>query len=202
MKVLTLSQEDLHAHTHALTQQIMQKEMKINLLIGIATGGVFISRPLHEILKKNGWNGQYAEIKLSRPSTNLKKKWKFKSLLTKLPYAILDILRILEVSLFESLKSKNYDSTKESTISLPTSLINSIKKADSLLLIDDAIDTGTTILAIKHVIKDLNPNIDIKIGVLTVTHKAPYIQPDYTLYRGVLLRCPWAEDYKGGDKLA
>jgi len=201
MKVLTLSQENLHAHTQALTQQIMQKDMNIDILIGIATGGVFISRPLQEILQNNGWNGQYAEIKLSRPSTNVKKKWKLKSLLTKLPYAILDILRILEVSLFESFKSKNYDSTRESSISLPTSLVDSIKKADSILLIDDAIDTGTTILAIKHVIQALNPNIDIKIGVLTVTHKKPYVQPDYTLYRGVLLRCPWAEDYKGGDKL-
>lgn len=108
---------------------------------------------------------------------------------------------MLEVTLFEKMKSNTYNPNKESKVTLTKELQDKIKNAKSILIVDDSIDTGATVLAIQNVIKSLNPHIIIKVAVLTVTHKKPYIEPEYTNYTRTLLRCPWAEDYKGEDKI-
>lgn len=201
MKVITLSQYALKNEALSLCTKIQTDEFTPDIILGIATGGIYISQPIKECFEAMKWHGLYAEIKLSRQTTKIKKKINIKSILQKLPYPILNLLRILEVTLFEKTKLKQYNPNKESRVDVPQNLQEKIKNATSLLLIDDAIDTGTTVLAIKNVIESLNPRIHIKVAVLTVTHNHPYIEPDYTNYRRTLLRCPWAEDYKGDDKI-
>lgn len=201
MKVITLNSIDLEDKAFSLASMILKDQWEADLIIGIATGGVFVSRPMKTRFIENGWDGEYFEMKLSRQSTEAKKKLKVKIFLTKLPYFIPNQLRKLEMFISESFKAGEYDPSKEKRVVLSDDLINGIKSSNSILLVDDAIDTGSTILAIKHVIRRLNPSIDIKVAVLTVTHKKPYIEPDYTLYKRILLRCPWAEDYKGRDKI-
>ena len=201
MKVITLSQKALKRESLSLCKRIQEDKFAPDIIIGIATGGIYISQPIKECFEEKGWHGFYAEIKLSRHTTKIKKRTNIKSVLQKLPYPLLNRLRMFEVTFFEKLKSHQYNTNKESKIQLPQKLKEEIKNASSLLLIDDAIDTGATVLAIKNVIASLNPNITIKVAVLTVTHKHPYIEPDYTNYKRALLRCPWAEDYKGEDKI-
>lgn len=201
MKVLTFTREQLEEASFTLAKKVLDSKYYPMIIIGIATGGVYISRPIKGKFIENNWNGKYYEIKLSRKSTETKKKFQIKNILTKLPYFLLNRLRMLEVCIFETLKSKKYDPSKEDNIILSEDLIEAIKSVDTILLIDDAIDTGSTILAIKNVIREINPNIDMKVAILTVTHNKPYVEPEYTLYRRVLIRCPWAEDYKGEDKI-
>ena len=201
MKVITLSQKELRNEAFSLCNTIREDHFTPDIILGIATGGIYISRPMKECFEEKAWHGFYTEIKLSRHTTKIKKSINIKSILLKLPYSILNLLRMLEVTLFEKMKSNTYNPNKESRVTLTKELQDNIKNANSILLVDDAIDTGTTLLAIKNVIKSLNPHITIKVAVLTVTHKEPYIEPEYTNYKRVLLRCPWAEDYKGEDKI-
>lgn len=201
MKVLTISQKKLQHLSSQLFLSIQKDMYTPDIIVGIATGGIYVSNPIKNLYKNQGWKGFYTEIKLSRSSTDIKKKSDVRLLLTKLPYWILNILRTIEVSLFEMIKPTTYNNIKESDVFLPKSLQNKIHNANSLLLIDDAIDTGSTILALKNIITTINPNIKIKVAVLTMTHSKPYIEPNFTLYKRVLLRCPWAEDYKGDDKI-
>jgi len=201
MKVLTLSKKQLHEHACQLFSLIQNDGITIDTVVGIATGGIYVSQPIHKALIKVKWKGQYIETKLSRPSTETKESLGVKNILTKLPYSLLNILRIIEVKYFEIFKATQYDNTVEKRIHFSNTQINIIKKTQTLLLVDDAIDTGSTILALKHVIQNINPKIQIKVAVLTVTHQTPYIIPDYTLYRNVLLRCPWSMDYKSRDKI-
>jgi len=201
LKVLTISQNELKNLSYKLLSMIKEDQVAIDILIGIATGGVYVSSPIKDKLRKEKWHGKYHEIKLSRKTTRTKKNLPFKFIFSKLPYFILNFLRKLEVFIFENFKSNAYKVSKENNIHLSPEIIKDIKNANSIFLVDDAIDTGSTMLAIKNVIETINPNVKIKIVVLTVTHKHPYIEPDYTLYKRVLLRCPWAEDYKGSDKI-
>lgn len=201
MKVNTITRNQLDQLSNTLLTHIQKEAFTIDILIGIATGGVYVCKPIKQQLEKDGWQGKYYEIKLSRPSTASKKRLKLNTLLGKLPYFILNLLRNFEMMLSERFKSKRYDKAIEERVELPAALVEDIKRRNSVLLIDDAIDTGSTILAIKNVIQRINPDIDIKVAVMTVTHKDPYVQPDYTLYERVLLRCPWAMDYKGKDKI-
>ena len=200
MKVLTLSRERLIDLSHQLLSIIQKDKIEIDIIIGIATGGIYVSQPIHEQLLKNKWKGNYTEIKLSRLSTEKKESLGVKRILTKLPYSLSNILRILEVKYLESFKSSEYDKSIENRVHFTNKQIEKIQQSKILLLVDDAIDTGSTMLALKHVIEKINPDITVKIAVLTVTHKEPYIDPNYTVYKGFLLRCPWAMDYKGEDK--
>ena len=201
MKVLTLTRKQLNEEAHKLLAEIQQDQIHFDMVIGIAIGGIYVSQPIKEEMCKNGWTGKYNEIKLSRKSTDVKQKWQLKKILTKLPYSVLNLLRIIEVKLFEQFKAGTYNTSKENHVIFSDITRQEIMNSNSILLIDDAIDTGSTVLAIKNVLKKINPDIDVKIAVLTVTHTSPYIKPDYTLYKHVLLRCPWAEDYKGMDKI-
>lgn len=201
MEVKTISIEALTTLSYQLLKKVQENEFHPDTLIGIATGGIYISRPMHEELKKISWQGGYYEIKLQRASTKSKKKLGLKLIFKLLPYSVLNILRILESKALEKLNHKSYDAKKEKEIKLSDALIKNIQNAKNILLIDDAIDSGTTLLAIKNVIYKINPKLTIKIAVLTVTHKSPYIEADYRLFDRVLLRCPWAEDYKGCDKI-
>ena len=201
MKVLTLSSDALTDLSQQLLTIIQKENIEIDMIIGIATGGIYVSQPIYTQLQKEGWEGAYTEIKLSRPSTQKKESLGIKIILTKLPYFLSNILRVLEVKFLEKFKSKVYDENKEKHIHFSEKQIKDIQGAKTLLLIDDAIDTGTTMLALKNVIQAINPEIIVKTAVLTVTHKHPYLEPDYTLYKDVLLRCPWAMDYKGEDKI-
>ena len=201
MKVVTLSQKELRDEAFALCKTILEDNFTPDIILGIATGGVFISQPIRECFEEKSWHGFYAETKLSRHTTEIKKSINVKSILQRLPYSILNLLRVLEVTLFEKMKSDRYNPDKESKVTLAKELQDKIKNAKSILIVDDAIDTGATVLAIQNVIKLLNPHIITKVAVLTVTHKKPYVMPDYTNHKRVLLRCPWAEDYKGGDKI-
>ena len=201
MKTLTLSRKSLTDLSHQLLSIIHQDSTTIDMIIGIATGGIYVSQPIYEELQKQQWEGTYTEVKLSRSSTEKKESLGVESILTKLPYPLLNLLRTIEVKYFETFKSNDYDDTIEERVRFNDTQINDIKQSKTLLLIDDAIDTGSTIMALKNVIQKINPTITVKVAVLTVTHNKPYIEPDYTLYKKVLLRCPWAMDYKGKDKI-
>lgn len=202
MRVLTLSNKKLIEASQTLLAHIQKEHPDIDMLLGIATGGIYVSQAMYQQLKQTQWKGYYSEIKLSRPSTEKKESLGVKKILTKLPYFLSNLLRILEVKYFEFRKTDAYDKTIENRIHFSSEQREHIIKAKTLLLIDDAIDTGSTMLALKNTIEAINPNVKVITAVLTVTHKKPYVTPDFTLYNHVLLRCPWAMDYKGGDNLA
>lgn len=201
MKVKTLFRNDLETFSKELGDKILENNANLDVIIGIATGGIYVSRPIQEKFLNKDWNGKYYEVKLSRQSTDIKKKLKVGKILRLLPYFILNLLRNIEVFIMEKKKSKSYDNSKENKIEFSKELESTLKTSKSVLLIDDAIDTGSTILAIKNVIKEINAHIDVKVAVLTVTHEHPFIEPDFMIFGRVILRCPWAEDYKGEDRI-
>ena len=196
MRVVTLTPEKLIEKSKDLAKYIIESRWSPDLVIGIKTGGLYVAEILLEELHVNGIESEYQVISLSRPSTHRKKAFKVDKFLKKLPYFVLDILRNLEVYIIEQNKDNMYDPKKEKDIPQSENLLQQIKISKKILLVDDAIDTGSTVLAIKNYIYNINPATEVKIAVLTTTHKNPYIKADFSLYNRVLLRCPWAEDYK------
>ena len=66
-----------------------------------------------------------------------------------------------------------------------------------ILLTDDAIDSGATMMWVKNQFIEQYKDLEIKVAVITVTTPHPLVDADYALYRDrVLVRFPWSNDTK------
>lgn len=73
--------------------------------------------------------------------------------------------------------------------------INAIKASKYILVVDDAVDSGNTLMAVKETIESLDSDVEIRTAAITVTTSAPAIIPDYYIYHNrTLIRFPWSKD--------
>jgi hypothetical protein len=57
------------------------------------------------------------------------------------------------------------------------------------------VDSGATLAAVLGTLREVcGPTTQLRTAVITVTMEDPAVEPDYTLYRGVLCRFPWSFD--------
>jgi len=72
--------------------------------------------------------------------------------------------------------------------------LSNIKK---LLIVDDSVDTGRSMLAVRELVKLKFPNCEIKTASLNVMSKSKgVIKIDYTVYEDKILRTPMSKDSK------
>jgi hypoxanthine phosphoribosyltransferase len=65
----------------------------------------------------------------------------------------------------------------------------------SLLVVDDAVDSGATLSRVLAAVAGLAPpGTEIRSAVIAVTTKSPCVEPTYALYRQRLCRFPWSID--------
>lgn len=70
--------------------------------------------------------------------------------------------------------------------------IASIKK---VLIVDDSVDTGSSMLAVRNLVESKFPNSEIKTAVLNVMSQSKdVIKVDYSLYEDAMLRTPMSKD--------
>lgn len=64
-----------------------------------------------------------------------------------------------------------------------------------VLLLDDAVDSGSTLRSVIDAMKIRYPDIEVKSAVITITSDTPIAMPDYYLYNdSTLIRMPWSID--------
>jgi hypoxanthine phosphoribosyltransferase len=155
------------------------------MVVAIATGGVYVAEAMG-----------YADVetvKLQRVGTATKRTLLDK-ILKQLPGCVTDRLRMLEARLLEW-REKGEKQLAEVTLS------ESIRAGleshpGSVLVIDDAVDSGRTLLAVVKKLKAVLPDADVRSAIITVTRSSAVIKPDYTLYADhTLIRFPWSGDY-------
>ena len=163
-----------------------------DLVVGICTGGAMVAK---QLLASGVLRANYAELTAQRPSTHYKKKIRLDLLLCWLPKWLCNLLRIIEVKrnvmAFDPLRV-----TQRHVVLADEDKIM-ICMAKRLLVIDDAVDSGATLRTVCEFLQHINPNAELRTAVLTVTFPAPLQQPDFSLYRNVLLRFPWSADVRG-----
>ncbi|MBT8244675.1 MAG: hypothetical protein HKP48_04945 [Winogradskyella sp.] len=185
MKVLTLHKSDFEKHCQDLFLKI---DIQPNVVVGILNGGGFV---LEEFKKNASATTEFAIVKLQRDSTNgIKKKKLLQTFLKASPITLLDGLRRLEHRRNLNRKLKEIQSDLEIEIKSKS------KSIISILILDDALDSGVTI---KSVIKSLNkqfPNSEIKTAVISWTNPKSVVAPDFYAFKNTLVRFPWSLDYK------
>lgn len=196
MRVVTLHESQLMFFSQKLALNVLSSGYRPDLIIGIKTGGAFVSEFLYDVLLNYDDNISYYEVSLKRHLSHKKQYLKVNYFLKYFPYIMLNLMRNLEVYLYELTKPSNYILNRQNDIIIREEDIKTTKNAKNILLVDDAIDSGATLLEVKAKISTINMNAQIKSAVLTSTHKSSYISADFTLFERVLLRCPWSNDYK------
>ena len=197
-KVITLDRKLFKVKCINLCELILENNYVPDVLIGIASGGVKV---LNEI-PKISINESRFNLELRRNSTKHKNKLSF---IRYLNINVLNFLRIME-SIYVDCKlyiSKKTD-IKQSAKYLKKKgfieeqlLHKEIKISNKkVLIVDDAIDSGETVLVIKSVLEEQFENIEVKVAVITKTLKYSYIEPDFCLFKNVLIRFPWSNDFK------
>lgn len=85
---------------------------------------------------------------------------------------------------------------RSSHISSSSIVIPAISPSVSkVLLVDDAVDSGATLLAVTQAIRDARPDLEVRSAAITVTDDTPVAMPDFYLYHNsTLVRMPWSID--------
>ena len=194
MKVKTLYTEYFNKECLLLGHDIFA-DYDPDVIIGVLNGGGYVGRQIVQVSPKET---TYVEVKIQRDGTTKKEKGLIHRILQSLPYGVLNILRILESIVLEY-KSKKNNTKRKGTIKLPDNVVSFLSDGENkkVLLVDDAIDSGATLLLIKQYLMSKFENIDVKIAVITITTKQPLVVADYyRYYNRTLIRFPWSNDIK------
>ncbi len=184
MRVITLDEGEFVASCTRL-QEVVAGRFAPDLVVGIATGGVHVARNMFAGVPQ-------VSVMRRRPSTSRKPR----GLFGRLPYFVTDILRMLESKVLSSRKR-----SASVPLSLDAETSAAIGEARSVLIVDDAVDSGVTMSVVVDAVKAAaRPGARIMTAAITVTTKNPVIRPDFCLYDDrTLVRFPWSRDYHKVD---
>lgn len=185
MQVITYTPQLLQAAAECLSTQIQRSGVHPSYLVAIQHGGAVLG----QMMKESFPEAEYHEIKLTR-SFGINKSL-LRPIIKALPMKVRDWLRMLEITLMD-LDRKSNQPERYGSVKLSISP----KEDDIILLIDDAIDTGATIVKARDAILQQYPDVKILVAVITVTTEHPLCDADYYLYHNqTLCRFPWSMDY-------
>lgn len=188
-RVVTLDNERFRQACRQLANIVVDggDGFRPDLIIGIRTGGEYVARAMQKSLP----DVPVETVELHRPMTEGKKG--FSGWLRRLPRPMLDAMRIGESWLLSVLPHR-----KSSPAVISEELGKQIATARSILVVDDACDSGVTLRSVVDAIVDISDRHSrIRTGVLTLTTRHPVIIPDYILFAPrTLIRFPWSADMK------
>lgn len=185
--------------THELTIYDVQ-ELSVQLAEQIETppdAVVFVGRGgylIGDTLAKQ-FHTPLLEIRASRYGGTFKKRIAW--ILKKLPLGLKIFLRNIEM------KSKVHQKYAKRKI-ITSSCLTSQQNFSRLLLVDDSVDTGHTILACKNELLRLFPDAQIEIASFAVWKASEsLVSVDYHLFDDLIISFPWSSDSKEyGDFIA
>lgn len=195
MRVITLNNEALEEHASRLAGMVAADGRRYDAIVGVRRGGSIVCDTFCRHFPSANY-GFRTDVSLQRPSTR-KKGGSVSKLLKKLPYWMLNLMRMAESKIL--VIKQRFSNHRTSDVEIPEDLMQMLKiqKKIEILLIDDAIDSGDTLYAIINTLRKVNPSLGVKVVVITVTTKSPRTFPDYYIYNNrTLIRFPWSNDYK------
>lgn len=194
MKVIDFTNNDFVRFSCELKKLISPTQPVV--VIGVANGGVPLADHFSKYLSNNHQNSVSSfVVKCQRNSTKPKSSSLGKavfSIIQFFPKIILNYARVIEFYMLNRSKGKLsqrvvVDSTIPNNYDLSSSIV---------VIIDDAIDSGSSIVAVKSFLEEQYRLKEVLVATVVVTTSSPLINPNFSLYSNVLVRFPWSKDSK------
>lgn len=185
MELIDLTLDDILSECNKLHSKIIQN-FNYDLVIFVAKGAYLIGKDLAELN-----DVPLLVVSAKRKGNKIKKL--ISPLLKFVPNKILIKLREKENN------SSYHENNSERYVSFDEKIYSKFNEKKKILLVDDSIDTGNTIISVKESLEKYFYNSTIKIATINVMKKAN-IYPDYFLYENKLVRGPWSSDSKENYK--
>lgn len=188
MRVLSLSQMEFAAACTRLGQELLQAEPQA--VVAVRTGGWAVVEQMPQVealgLARFG-------VTARRTSTTRKEALNARRLLTRLPRWVTDRLRVWEHVGRE--RRFLHRGAEDRQVTLPKEFVGWLREEPrSLVVVDDAVDTGSSLEAVIRGILTVAPRTRVRTAAIVQTFREPLVKPDYVLYRNMLVRFPWSMD--------
>jgi hypoxanthine phosphoribosyltransferase len=165
-------------------------------IIGIRTGGLVVAEAM---AKAVGGDVTVLAVTCRRPSSRHKPTSSaVRRAVAHLPRPLLDQLRVIEHAVLTRKPAAaphgDYQFDEDELHDLDAWMAGSGQRP-SLLIVDDAVDSGTTLSVVLGAVRQRAPRAaTIRSAAITVTTERPLASPDYALYHRQLCRFPWSLD--------
>jgi len=196
MQVVTLNEEALAKASRDLWSSVERSGFRPTHVVGIVTGGAVVVDRMRAALPQDV---RTVTVSLSRPGTAIKRRSASDRLLSRLPYAVTDRLRVWEARILARRNGNGAEKPSPDLSPPDADALGQIAETpDSrVLVVDDAVDSGRTLAAVAGRLRDKTGEDRVKTAVIVQTQPDVTCRPDYRLYDGVLCRFPWSNDYRG-----
>lgn len=192
--VISLDQPAFEAACADLMMRVMASG-RPDALVAIPTGGLHVAAAM---ARAAGDGLPVLSLTCRRPTTQHKQNLAaLKKLVAGLPRPIADRLRVWEHALLTrkapsgSLAPYRFDADELAALG---QWLGAAGATPHLVVVDDAVDSGATLLRVTQQIQIMAPAARVRSAVVTVTTAQPLIQPDHALYHRQLCRFPWSLD--------
>lgn len=194
--VRTLNQVQLRTAARELLNLVEDSGFQPDLIVSVANGGTRVVESIKDEIDNLGISTE--AVLCQRPGTPAKKRLRLSLLVKRLPLSVRSALRVAE-HMVRLLLERAEENDKRDVTVIWSSLACQTLPA-RILVIDDAVDSGNTLVAVEAFLRARYPSAEIRFGVLAQTRKKVFRDPDYSLYRSVLIRFPWSSDYRHHDE--
>lgn len=176
--------ENVEEETKKLAQIIQKDNEKVDLVVFIARGAYQIGKVLSDEL-----NCPLLEVFAKRKGNKIKNI--LKPLLKIIPSSMKKTLRNLEFN------SNFHEKKQDRIVSFDEKEWKKYIEASDILIVDDSIDTGNSMLQVKDTVQKFFIQSNIKIAALNYFKKSnKIIKTDYFIYEDTMLNGPWSNDSK------
>jgi phosphoribosyltransferase len=185
MDCIELSLNDLQKRSYELAD-LVKKNYEPDLIIFIAKGGYLIAQYLGDRL-----GVPIVPVYAERQASGLKTA--VAPLLKILPKFVKVMLREMEIN------SGVHNTIKERQVSFPNdAIIEKVLKAQKILIVDDSVDTGGSIVSIMSALQEIDTTLlDIRVALLNVFTEATDKLPRYyCLFHNTIMITPMSNDSK------
>ncbi len=183
MKFVELSIENLKEENKKLFDLVV-KDYDFDCVIFIARGSYLIGKDL-----ANFKDVPLLEVFASRKGGKLKKI--LRPFLQFIPTKLKKVLREKEFN------SNVHEKNSQRSIDFNSKIWSKYKNCAKLLIVDDSVDTGYSVISVKNAVQQFFVGSEIRVAALNCFEKSKKIvNTEYYVYEDTMLKGPWSNDSK------